>query len=419
MNPIMLPLCLLFTLLAGCNLFNPSGEGESPSSAKEWIEQGNMDLRDQKFVAAEKCFRQALKQDSSYSEAWRGLAKAESGRYLPITDVLDRVESIEDSGAAIFWQITTSERNMWYQAFIRLDSVFEQWYVLDSLGRTEMDQYDRSDRNTVMLFAGVLGIWDTNQDGVIDSTDFAIDKLISYVNNIAGGIRPEFCDEELWAMITDTTGQIDSSQIEVFNSVLVQTDAVLDEIKNNSALDSNVQVLIGDIAGENNYLSFYQTSNASDDDFDGCIDEEVPDGMDNDGDGLVDEDSRVGWRESNWPVALGAYAMIAVSDGIRGDRLLNPNNGIGIEGEDSATTLIYGDAVGHIEMYRHFWDSEDPRYETLHWKYAEADSLIIFRDSIKSMPWGKNRVEAGCELLGGCWCLIKEKFCSGEECRVP
>ena len=71
------------------------------------------------------------------------------------------------------------------------------------------------------------------------------------------------------------------------------------------------------------------------------------------------------------------------------------------------------------EMYRHFWDSEDPRYETLHWKYAEADSLIIFRDSIKSMPWGKNRVEAGCELLGGCWCLIKEKFCSGEECRVP
>ncbi|HSQ41052.1 MAG TPA: hypothetical protein VLM37_02090 [Fibrobacteraceae bacterium] len=394
-------------------------EAIRPSTASGWIRQGNLDLREQEFSDAALCFRKALKLDSSRSEAWRGLTKAISGQYLPVMDLLTKIDAVQDSGAAVFWNLTSSERSSWYGAFLRMDSVFSSWFRLDSLGRSLMTSYDLSDRNLTLLCLGILKIWDTDDDGDIDDDDWDIDALISYTNSVSSGIQPELGEDELLALVTDSSGTLDSSQIEMFNAVLVRTDSILDAMEEQTSTDSTVQAIIDSIEGGDNALSYYQTSDAEDDDHDGCVEEEVADGYDNDGDGLVDEDTRLGWRQESWTVAAGMRALIARSDSIRGDRLINPNTGIGLPGVDSASTLVYADEAGHLGVFRPYWDPTDEHFSDWQWSSARGDSLVQLRDSIGRMEWGYAKVITGCKLAGGCWCHILEEFCSGGVCVAP
>ncbi|MCK9183384.1 MAG: hypothetical protein M0P13_10995 [Fibrobacteraceae bacterium] len=417
MNRALLSLCIV-ALLGSCNIFNPSGEGESPSNSAEWVEQGNLSLRDRDFVYAEKCYRNAIRRDSSNSSAWRGLTKAISGEYLPVKDVLTSVKPVADSGAVYLWNLSPETKDSWYQAFYRLKPVFEKWYQLDSLSITEMPAYDKADRNTVKVFCEILGLWDTNEDGRINSADIDIGSLFSFTYDLQNRVNLNLDEGELQSLIEEKSGESDSAKIEDLGALLAIASSSVSEINNAVSSDSLSSSFVKDLIGSDSLFS-YQPPAALDEDGDGCVDEEVSDGLDNDGDGLIDEDVRSGWRYNSWVVSPGVLSMMALSDSIRGDRLLNPETGAGIAGVDSATTLRYGDSYGHIEMFRRYWDAKDSRYVSLHWKEAPLDSLLARRNKIIAMPWGTDKIILGCELAGGCWCQIKEYFCSGGICRAP
>lgn len=63
-----LGLVLSLLVLGGCNLYNPSGKSD-PDTDREWIEQGEAQLRDLDFVGAQQSFGKVLVRDSSSTAA--------------------------------------------------------------------------------------------------------------------------------------------------------------------------------------------------------------------------------------------------------------------------------------------------------------------------------------------------------------
>lgn len=410
-------------ILAGCNLYNPSGKG-TPDSDQDWIDQGEAQLRDQEFEAARASFGRVLAHDSSRTEAWIGYGKAVAAQNLDMSLLLREVLESQREGRKPLWDTSFSlaRKDSAYRGLIPVHRVLETWARLDSTGRATMPPRNRLERGLIAIAHSMLMLWDSNQDGRIDATGDALSislfSKVGAVDTTGMGFIPLLTPDQFTARDRngnpDTTGAYDTLKVREYNALLERTDAEFRTIASIASGDTAMSAIYAGISGQNpQAIGMFEVANVVDDDLDGCADEEIIDYRDNDGDGLVDEDTRAGYVN---PVATraGDLAQISQSDGVRFDRLADPRSGKGLGGHDSTITLRLGDAYGHLEVFRPLWSPSHPEHAQLAWKILEPDARAILAERLRAIPSGKARATEGCKVLGGCWCKVLRDVCKNE-----
>lgn len=428
--------------IGACNVFNPSGEAD-PTTAQEWIDQGEAQLRDLDFAGAEASFGHVLSEDSGSAAAWNGYVKAVSGRTLDLGLLLREALEAEREHRKPLWDVSLVRKDSIYATILPTWRAFEAWARLASEGRTVLPATRRTERGLVLLAHSMLALWDSDRDGRItasgDVLSIRLFSTLSSKDSSGLGFKP-LVDAALFGRTLadgsqDPSGATDSVRIADFDTLLRTVDrefAIIDTI---SREDTTLTAITSSIASQNpGAIGFFAVSNRLDDDMDGCADEEILDGLDNDGDILVDEDSRAGYVVPG--AGQGDLAQACASDSIRGDRLADPSTGRGLPGADSLGTLRYGDSRGHIEVFRPSWDITHGRYPQLRWKYTcdwgsdvaaelgtscqsgalmDPATRVAIARYLSATRGGRTRAEVGCSLLGGCWCRVLAEVCEAAE----
>jgi len=415
----------VLVLLAGCNLYNPSGKG-SPETDQDWIEQGEAQLRALEFEAAGASFGRVLAHDSANTDAWIGYGKAVAARNLDMSLLLREVLESQREGRKPLWDTAFSlaRKDSAYRGLIPVHRVLETWARLDSLGRATMPPRNRLERGLIAIAHSMLSLWDSNRDGRIDATGDALSislfSKVGAVDTTGMGFIPLLTPDQFSVRrpdgTIDTTGAYDTLKVREYNALLDRTDAEFRTIANIASTDTAMSAIYSGLAGQNpQAIGMFEVANVVDDDLDGCADEEIIDYRDNDGDGLIDEDTRAGYVN---PVATraGDLAQVSKSDGVRGDRLADPRTGKGLVGVDSAGTLRWGDAYGHFEVFRPMWSRSPLENGLLAWKLLEPDARAALSERLRAIPTGAARAAEGCKVLGGCWCKVQRDVCAKGGC---
>lgn len=430
-------LCLILTLLLlSCNVYNPSGEA-SPTSAEEWLAQGHAQLRAREFARAQESFGHVLAQDSASTQAWQGYLKALSGGTLDLPLLAREVLDARAEGRKPLWDMPLPGKDSAYRSIIPVWEAMGRWRRLDSLGRSTMPSCQKTEFGMITLAHSMLTLWDYNQDSRIDSVG---DRMALLLFGGAGAMATGSFKPSLELMSftalgpdgkADTSGRTDPEKIAFFNGMLQRAGQDLSTLTSLAGNDSLSELAFSTLKGHDlGMVDLYRISDAKDNDQDGCADEEILDSLDNDGDGLIDEDARAGFvrsaacRTPDGGTVPGCLAQRSLPDGIRGDRLANAE-GNGLPGQDSGTTLVYGDDKGHLAIFSPYWNEKDPRYPLLHWKRTcgwgrdsaqilgttcsdgaplDLTARLAINKVVAATPTGLPRARTGCQLLAGCWC---------------
>ena len=219
--------------------------------------------------------------------------------------------------------MSDAEKTAWYRANMDIRANLRKIWYGDTVG--PMKKNDIALGYTVAnMMSGVLGLRDTNRDGVIDANDFQLD--MSFISNIGasgvdgfnlsgakikddqGQIIENLSFDGLTVFLSDWSGKAVSSATDAaqyrygpddINPLIAFVLSVLSE-----GVDS--VLLLVQSQGETAFeatdieknldeialiINYYWYDDGIDNDGDGTVDEEQIDGIDNDGDGLIDEDS--------------------------------------------------------------------------------------------------------------------------------
>lgn len=334
--------------IAGCNIFNPDGEGDAGETnlnaqAEELFRRGQ-------FKRAMDLFDRAIRQDSTNSMAYYGYAKSAVMLYrLDRLGILnDMKETAEQPEQFAFLQHDDSTLTLRMQAASRVRRVLgtltdrdtlTQWWRyltdstsaealadtafetrrqfitdylvkadLDSAGYRKRSQFPLTDfrmpyRNVLVDFTAfellytVTRLYDFDLNDTIDHRDSLMKKLkfgntggfsIDSLSAIAGDLEDPEATQNMNNLIAAmATGLVGSSQL----AGLLGADASSgsDSSSTESQTSANIDSVI---ASMGDAVLFYQFGDGLDNDGDGCIDEEILDEKDNDLDGFADEDAR-------------------------------------------------------------------------------------------------------------------------------
>lgn len=297
---------------AGCNLFNPTEDVYIKSNdAAALTYEGYIRFRNNEYTQAAQYFSMAIAADSTYSEAWYGLAKSKLNQQqlntfelLKYVDVNDNSKSGKlplldmDDATALKYEvgidtIVTFLKNFIYRDTTgMLDGKVSYKTIAESYMLLNMVNTMLTMRKTTASIQGCTtinpatgkyecdfgSVLNSLKGGKIDKTMDALHEVFSSCESnpdnlasIAGGAIPVF-----GTMFTDE-GQSTTASVMCGALADLTTDTG-DSTQNEQALSSVIAV--------SGYSEF------KDDDGDGCFDEEILDGVDNDGDGEVDEDLR-------------------------------------------------------------------------------------------------------------------------------
>ncbi len=342
-------------LVAGCNIFNPGGEGDPGQASLN--QQGEEYFRRGQYGKAMQAFEKAIARDSANSMAYYGYAKSAVQFYqLDKIRILNDVkETAEDPSSFAFLQHSDSLLTLRLQAAAKVRHVLglltdrdtlTQWYnyLTDSSasapGSSDYDSLYTQRRDFIaqylvhasfpdstgyrrpasfpltdfrMPFGSVIidytamellytitRLYDLNRDGVIDSAD-ALMKKLRFGSN--GG----FQIDSLSTIAADLEN--DLAAAEDLNTLISSVGAGLLSTSQLTALmgggkkdttgsssggtdEQTAGNMDSVITSLGDAVMFYQFGDGIDNDGDGCIDEELMDDKDNDFDGFVDEDSR-------------------------------------------------------------------------------------------------------------------------------
>ena len=294
----------------GCNLFNPTESVDiKGNDANALTYEGYLKFRNNEYSAAETYFRRAIFADSSHSEAWYGLMKSVLNKRLAEhneTNLFSLLKYAQDdrasggtnnplvkmdSNVAKMLEPIISEVNEIAQQFIERDkagkndgvitykTISDGYMVLQALKTmvilkkklpsgcenpkanvtgcdyaTVLNQYKQDPGETMETFNAFFEACEMNPESMSNY----FDDMFQGFNNL----RPEAQQAAIGSMCSALAKQT--------------KDAADDEDEQKKTLN----IIIGQMA----------YSDITDDDGDGCIDEEVYDGEDNDGDGEIDED---------------------------------------------------------------------------------------------------------------------------------
>ncbi|MFC1485505.1 hypothetical protein ACFL55_00580 [Candidatus Latescibacterota bacterium] len=305
---------ILGMFTTGCNIFDFASDAEKTNTerAEDYIREGN--YQDARDVLADAV------SDSTDSHALYLDAKA--ALYEAGVDIVEIVNLIEGQNASagdnlglleVIDGLSDDEQTAWYQANLT---------VAANLGRIFHEQttgpFKPSDvalgYTVSNVMSGILGLRDTNRDGVIDDNDFNLDLEFfqsaedegfsitggSYEDDL-GNIQ-SFSGLEIflggYTAKASGTGVMEGYEPDDINDLIVFVMGVLENSrdalivlleKNISSFEpSDIEKYVDQIAS---LINFYWYDDGIDTDEDGQIDEETINGVDDDGDGLIDEDT--------------------------------------------------------------------------------------------------------------------------------
>lgn len=296
-------LALAFGLVS-CNLFNPTESVNIKSNDAEALTyQGYLHYQKNEYSLARDYFEKAIKADSAYSEAWYGRAKA----VLNLQEGLNILELISYAKSDDAMDVAENFMNMpdekANQIKDGLDSVFkyiDPFIVRDELGLTDkrVRFKDFSDSYAVMQM--------TKLALTVRAASVSIKNIFSAADNILSINWAELDPEELGETAKETFDALASTATAIKANPELVTTVIKEYIPDSlgitdSTLTENIDFFADQIIYVNDAIQktevdraliFLNVGNVIDDDGDGCIDEEIPDGQDNDGDGEIDEDMR-------------------------------------------------------------------------------------------------------------------------------
>lgn len=453
----MVPLaCLGLTLFGfgACNLFNPSGEGELNGDAADLVAVGEARMRDRDFQGAYEAFSKALESDPRTSLAWHGLSKASVARdSLPVTELIRRAQdlgSLKAGDKMPFLTESDSVKNRFFKPLLRLQDILNRFRTRDSLGLTDgIYRYQRSE--TDLLIAANLGLvlklGDLNRDTLFDSRDNLLKGAFDSLST--GGIKPSAISADSFLSTgadgtPDTTGEVSPQKVADFNSFLggmsedietnrsVLKDAIKTAAKpaadttdttsttpeEEEDLNAKIDNFLENAGGA---IVFWKLNDSTDNDGDGCIDEEVwGDKMDNDGDGIVDEDARASYLFPGLVPTAGMAFGRAPDDGIRNDRNRILGDSVkfvvGTDDNDSGF-FVWANASGRTNAFASLiW--RDPKLDSVYTRIVRenptktpAEQLEKTRNTIRLQILAlkpARRLTEGASRVGGCWLKMTE-----------
>lgn len=338
-------------VVAGCNIFNPSGAGDPGETNLN--QQGEEYFRRGQYAKAMQAFERAIAKDSTNSMAYYGYAKSAVQFYkLDKIGVINDVEATAKEPASFaFLQHSDSLLTLRLQASFHVRRVLglltdrdslTRWYnyLTDSSANVPgTDDYDslytqRRDfisqylvyasfpdstryrrpgsfpltdfrmpaRNILIdytaleLLYTITRLYDLNRDNVIDSSDALMKKLkfgssngfqIDSLSNIAEDLEN---DSAAAADLNILISSLGSGLINTSQlASMMGGDKKGDTTSTESQTTGNMDSVITSLGDA---VMYYQFGDQIDNDGDGCIDEEILDERDNDFDGYIDEDAR-------------------------------------------------------------------------------------------------------------------------------
>lgn len=333
--------------MAGCNLFNPGGEGDggtvNPAAAgDEYIRRGE-------YAKALAAFDRAIRRDSTNSYAYVGYATAATLLYkLDHVGILNDMQATaedpetfaflqhEDSILTLRLQAASNVRRVlglltdrdtltrWYGYLTdstseeaRQDAAYDQrrLFIEDYLvkadlgipgyrkrGKFPLTDFSQPftfvilDYRAFDLLYTITRLYDFDRNDTIDHRDALAKKLkfgskdggfgIDSLSKIAGDLENDTAAAgNMNALIAGMqAGLVSSSELAGFGG---------DGDSSGSSDEEQSENLDNTIASMGDAIMFYQFGDKLDNDGDGCVDEEILDDVDNDLDGYVDEDARV------------------------------------------------------------------------------------------------------------------------------
>jgi hypothetical protein len=328
-------IAILFCVIS-CNLFNPTNDSDiDADDADALVYEGQLLFRNAEYSKAARYFAKAIKADSTKSQAWFGLSKAQM--YASSVSPFDMITYIHvDEGSIPFMGISKYDIERFHDGaglaieplreLVRRDTLTELYNACmsqkDNVSQNERLQkfketygpdykgFPLSDRKVIFANFSVsyefLEFADMLLDFQYSNRDFLLDISINSETD-----QLEINLDSLYNAALNNSGtvdilnsSIDSLKNNINNIVDVVIPTVTVLLNGTSILDSltgdtsGVDGLVDDIVTEKvntvgQTITFYKIGDSIDNDGDGCVDEEVMDGKDNDGDGFVDEDLRL------------------------------------------------------------------------------------------------------------------------------
>lgn len=437
-----------FFIFVGCNLFNPSGNNKfsTSSNTDSMILTGYNLLRDHQYTLAAKQFEEVLKIDSTKSEAWYGLCKANI-RHKKIT-AFDLLEIIENTNSEEipFVNELIADKNNYYQGlrqlketldiFVERDSLTQLWQYsvkretdsewwnqqnqafkdrvisFDEKNTIPIENFPLSDQKicyqrisidyTIAKFGTmILEAFDFDGDGIISENE---PNLLTLLSDSSGGeqvLRDIVSDpdnaeyanskiQEIQSNASDVTTLIEEISQALGDSIPINIDnGIIDSLNSEDSeeLDqATVTEIEKYIADFGDALNFYMINDSKDNDGDGCIDEEIYDGVDNDGDGFIDEDL----RSSSLDVTSSEYGIDFKDNDFNGlideaDEVYDPQQLIL---NPNASVILHPFAENFVSNVNGFINSPDAELKIR----VAADSLGL----VYSLQDRK-------DSIGGCW----------------
>ena len=346
------PLCSL-ALIAGCNLFNPTGTyNVDESDADALISYAQKLYRSSAYADAADYYAKAIAVDSTKSEAYFGLAKAgmRNAGANPM-EILQYVGATDDNTLP-FMNESATIQNTYYRSMIAVDTALEPlinrdtltelWEYaiqIDSLSstadtmsdsllqsianfRTQYQsgasyvytatgesfpvsdrkyKYDRFrvDYALASFIVTLMSFLDFNGDGYITSDDIPITISVDSNGNVSvdvsAVIDAALTDTAITQTLNDNIEKLadGSEDISALVTSLAGTLGLSDSATSSVLGEETQATLDSQITALGDAARFYKLGDHIDNDGDGCADEEIFDSLDNDYDGLVDEDLRL------------------------------------------------------------------------------------------------------------------------------
>jgi hypothetical protein len=346
----ILRILALSALLAvgACNIFNPSGTGDvTNTTADDWIQSGQEDLRSLRFQDAYNAFSTALAIDSGKSLAWHGLAKATMGKdsfnLAKVVDIADTLSKVPDSKKLdVLLGLGDTGITRLYRPLMRVASIYERFHARDSAGKTDKkfgSNLILNELTTIRNNRSYFLLIDANRDTVIQKGELSGLKMMSMATgnlelsatkliaqgglDTSTGKLPDSTRDNINGILNNVTSITSDTNIlnQLINSAsgsVGATGASTGDSKATAEINAQAKSFIQKLGSS---TSFFLINDSLDNDGDGCINEEMfGDSLDNDGDGLKDEDGRVGIRKiyKATPDSLG---MLTPPDGYRHNAL--------------------------------------------------------------------------------------------------
>ncbi len=436
-------------VLAACNVFNPSGEGDAGTSVDAQLTDGENFFRAQNYSAAMTSFGKAIEQDSTNSMAYYGYAKSAMRKYnVNASTLLTEVSTAqagtgvpfigaEDAVITRYLQATSKARQV--LGILTLRDTLTRWYyytkdssnlaaskdplratrilamkaywakaeLAGAKGYYKKSQFPLSDLKMgydkvvadfgfIELIYALTHLRDLNGDDIINSKDDLL-KSLNFSMGGAGGFKVDNLDSIAGKLKDDTASQRQlNSLIQNVSSGLGSASKVLDLLGPAFA----GQAAGGDTGAVTPGLTQKVSQN-----MDSVITSlgnavtfyQFGDGKDNDGDGCIDEEIMDG-KDNDGDGFIDEDARIIPDDLIDNDHNGKTNDPFlkSDPDENLNSTFILGYVAKPSFIKGEKYTDKATRLAT------QADSLAT-RSMIELNGFYKASLDAAKKNIGGCW----------------